>query len=686
MVDPAKLRLPLSPQEKLVLTHNQFFVLITGAWLGVVFCIPAVVLAFPGSWGVLAILGLSGVLLLPLAVLSWFSDRPRQLSLQVLRSLWERVWLCYLAAAIWLVAAFWFLVRFQPAFQTPRFTSYIALLGFGLWATAGLAICLGPTLLPGRALLNQRGARLLSLLLVVGWFGFGFYLWGENLGAWWWIIDDHEIVNLIGDGLSPFQVWDRFASSAVLGQVIPFAGLRFRPMFWIFQYLEGAFWGAQPMLWYFFRMSVFILVCVVCYRLLKPLLGTLNSVLFTLVLATFSFWGDIFTRLGPAENYALLGVTGYALAYVALLRHYRVDPPSPSRWVYAYWILLGASAVIAMGAKENFMWLLLPNAALFGYLIVKRQFSIVGFLVLALSTGFGMLSLATVFLANTTTGIDTYGNSARLSDRLGNTLGAFQRNIVGLPALAALGGVLLVLAIGAIILYRAGDRAGLARLGGGVLIGALVAGGLAAVYVSQLYFYNGELPTNSRYDLPALLIPSFVGLIGVLLILLTLQLTIKQPFYVALAKMAFTLSLAAIVIVTGFTAARSASHANFERTRLFRAELAKIESVAKTNPQVALVLDTHAGWDYEASVSVVRFLRHSGVENPIFLRYTNDERLDSNIPLQKRLEQTLTELSQGIQTSGLYEPYQRFAGGRCFGIGFSGESAPPCEPVTRIWQ
>lgn len=668
------------------MSQKQFFVLAAGVALGWLMGFPAFWVSFPGSRATLGVYAVSGVILLALAVTSWLSERPSRFVSRWLRPVWRRDWLRYILAALWLVAAFWFFRNYRLALFTDRTVSNLAFLGFGLWTTAGLALCLGPGLSQDRAFSNQGAANLLSLLIVAGWITFGFYLWGENLRAGWWIIDDHETLRLIGSGASPLERLFQFPNLWGYGEVVPFASPRFRPIFWIFQSLEGVVWGAQPLLWYLFRTGVFILACTVCYRLLKPLLGTLNSILFTLLLASFSFWSDIFTRLGPAENYALLGLTGYALASVSLLRHYREDAPAPSRRVYAAWVLFGASSIIAMGAKENFVWLLLANAALFGYLIFKRRRSIFGMAVLALSTGFGLLSLATVFFTNTIRGFDVYGNSGGLSDRFATTFAAVQRNVISLPALAALGGLLMVLGIGTVVLYRAGDREGLARLGKGVLLSALVAGGLAAVYVSQLYFYNGALPTNTRYDLPGVLIPPFVGLIGVVLILLIVRLTVKQPYYDMLVALVPAVCLGGILLATGFDNARQASHANVERTRQFDAALSQIQLVALANPQVALVLDTHSGLDYEASYSVVRFLRRRGVENPIFLRYSGTGQPDATNPLEKILAQRIYELAQGKQTSDAYRPFQDFADRRCFGISFSGETEPPCEHVMRIWR
>jgi hypothetical protein len=319
-------------------------------------------------------------------------------------------------------------------------------------------------------------------------------------------------------------------------------------------------------------------------------------------------------------------------------------------------------------------------------LIFKRRRAVFGMVVLGLSTGFGLLSLVTVLFTNTMRGTDSYGNSVLLSNRLGNTLASLDRNLVTWPALAVLVGLLLVLGTGAWVLYRAGDRERLGRLARAVGTAALVAAGLFAVYLSQLYFYDGTLPTDTRYDLPGALIPAFLGLIGIALVLYTVHLTVRDSFYHALATMLVAFVLAGFVVVTGFSAARAASHDNFERTRQFSAALAQIKAVAQAEPQTPLVFDAHSAWDFEPSYSVVRFLRRDRIENPIYLRFLGNDDLEATIPMQKMFALELDAIARGSLSSPFYDAFSKFTGERCFGIGFSGESTPPCENVVRIWR
>jgi hypothetical protein len=643
--------------------------------------------AFPNSRGILGIGAVLAVSLFTLAALSWFSVRPLQVLVKLVCPIWQRAWLRYILAAIWLVASFWLLWRFRLAFQQPWLASSVALFGYGLVTGTGLALWLAPPFPHTRLILTRQKERIVSLLLVVGWIGFGFYLWGENLGARWWITDDHNIVSLIGNAkyLALSEIPLQLQAIERWVEVVPFATLRFRPAFWLSQSLESALWGDQPLLWYFFRISIFTLACVVTYTLLKPLLGMLNSLLFTLLLATFSFWDDIMPRLGPAENYALLGLLGYAFAYVAIARHYSNRAHYPIWRVHGYWVLLGLSAVYCIGAKENFVILLLPNTALFLYLVLRRQIPILGIVVLAISTGFGLLSLASVFVTNMLNGADVYGNSSAPQDRLANLLRAIQDNLLAPSVLVAFGGVLLVLGIGFIILYREKDRAGLRQLGRSALICGVLAIGLIAMYAFQLYLYNGALPTNTRYDMPGSLFLAFLGLIGVVLVLVTIHVTLKRRFYDVLAALVLASSLAGFIFTSGYDHARQASRANLERTQLFDAQLAMVEAVARTNPEVALVLDTHSGNDFEASYSVVQFLRRDGIENPIFLRYWGSDYLDAQNPRKQFLAGKLRDVAQGALYSQFYEPFHKFVGNHCIGIGFSGDSAPPCVHLTQIW-
>lgn len=620
-----------------------------------------------------------------LTFVTYFSERSRQLALHWLSGVWGREWLCWMLAFASLGIYFAFLWYIRSAYREFRLTLSFAFAAFTFVAALAVAVWLAPVLTAPQPVLGIRARRVLLFAVLVLLIGFGFYLWGANLYAGWWILDDHYIIEFIGR--TAYMPLDHVVPILVSnGQVIPFAAGRLRPVFWIFQALEAVIWGDQPFLWYFFRIGIFILASLATWRLLKPLLGGLNSFLFTLFLLSFRFWGGIFTRLGTAETYALLALTGYSLAVVQLLTD-SVQTRRLTKWqVRGLWALLGLSALVCMGAKENFLVLLLPNVLLLLYLVWKRKLSLGGIIALGISTGYGLIAFASLLSKNAERGVDEYGNSVQVTSRLEQVFTGFESSFLTRNQFLEFACISLIVAGGILFLWRRRDGEGLHQVSRDVLRSVLVAVALLALAVSQLYFYNGSLPQSNHYDFPFALVQPFWGLIGLLLLLAIVSKTLKRPFVTRFVSLLIAMSLGGWIFLGGYEPARAASADNVERTQRFASDLALIESTARQDPNIPIIFDTHSGTDYGASYSVSIFLRHDGVTNPFFLRYAGIDPLDADPPLRKIMANHLYRISNGAEASPYYAPFTEFRGDSCYGIGFSGASAPPCTFIVRIWK
>lgn len=526
-------------------------------------------------------------------------------------------------------------------------------------------------------LIFARAGALVGLVL------FGFYLWGENLFARWWIIDDEEIVAWFGQAhhLSPARVPQILADT---GELYFFSGLRLRPMFWVFQTLEAVLWGDQPFLWYFFRIGIFIITLLLFLRLCIPLLGFLNSLLFAFYLGLAPYWADIFTRLGPAENYALLGLVGYVFAFVQIVRQTRRSAMSAARVPLGMWVVLGASGLICMGAKENFVFLLVPSGALLAFLLVSKRLSRAGAVTLVILAGWGALTLGSLFVTTRRAGVDIYGNSTLLQERLPLVLSAF-KGLVLTPANGIGVGLILGMALVGVIHLRgiqAYERLFqmLYLLGASLGLGL----GLACVLFLQLYIYNGGLPQNTRYDFPGMLVLPLFALLGFFLAQRIVRLVWQNEVLDRILTLTVSSLLVGALVLTGTHTARAASHTNVQRTQEFAAQIQLIRAVAVEHPNAALVLETHSGWDYEPSYSLVIFLRHAGVQNPIYLRHHGGTATQTNLPLELELAKRLDAVSTGTITWDYYQSFQRFHGGPCYSVAFSGQGAAPCDLITEI--
>lgn len=660
-------------------SRKQIALFFAGMGLALVAGAPALLKFLPGSKPLL--IGYSAILIvvLGLTVGAFLTERLRRFVQRQLPRLWARKWFCWALALLSSGIYLGFLWYVRIVFRGPGLTPLVAAVAFSYIAAAWVTLWLAPMLTAPRSILQHRAVAFLGLLVLIV---YAFYLWGQNLFAQWWIIDDEGIVEWLGQGhhLALARVPLILANAS--GFTF-FSGLRFRPVFWIFQTLETVVWGDQPFLWYFFRIAIFILAFVILWRLITPLLGMLNGLLFTLLLGLLSFWTDIFARLGPAENYALLGLCWYAFAFVQIVRDARGARTFSTRRTLGIWALLGVGGLICMGAKENFVWLLVPNVALLAFLVLTKRLSRTGAVTLAVLCVWGVLTLATLFVTTQAAGVDAYSNSVSLRDRLPNLLSGL-KNLFFMPVYWIGTGLIVVLVVAAVTkLKRARAYERLRQLYR--LLGVSLALALFLVFVllSQLYIYNGALPQNTRYDFPGMLVPPFFALLGFFLVLHIVRIGWQNEVWDRILSVMVTALLLGLLVITPHPA-RVVSALNAERTRGFTGQIQMIHTVASQDPNAALVLETHSGWDYEPTSSLVIFLRHAQVNNPVYLHNHIATKTETSLPFEQILAQRLEDISSGAIAGDYYQSYRQLQGGSCYSVAFSGQGAPLCNLITEI--
>ena len=146
---------------------------------------------------------------------------------------------------------------------------------------------------------NNRFFKYGYLLLLLG---FLFFLFGENLFAKWWIIDDHEIFKFIGDYKTQIgfgDYWDIALNKTEIGAFGNYP--RYRPSYFLLRILELVLWKDNPFLWYSFRLLVLFTFTVSIYFLISKYASYTTSFLFVLWVFSYTYWGDIFSSMGPAE-------------------------------------------------------------------------------------------------------------------------------------------------------------------------------------------------------------------------------------------------------------------------------------------------------------------------------------------------------------------------------------------------
>jgi len=489
-----------------------------------------------------------------------------------------------------------------------------------------------------------------------------FGIFGRILAAKWGIIDDHEIMLFLGrDGnLHLSEIF----SSLKLTEVGNFGSLtRYRPFYYMFRLMECVVWGANPVYWYAFRLVLLTLAVGLFWNLVALQIGWLGGGLLSAYTLTFFFWVDIVGALGPGETYAVLGLPIYIWGLVSAFQ----ENHTKSKYVLSgLAIFLGSVACI--GSKENFVLLFIPSAYMAFRALKLRKYLL--FIFASGSVLFSLYVGIAVMILISQTGADVYAKSVSPLVRL--------NALFSIPALApvALLGCLMI-ALGCLAFVRRISTGTKKTLFQAVFWLTV----LCFVYFSQLVFYNGDWPTDIRYDFPGMLyVPSAIYILCLVAEKISSEIPhLKYPQFVV--RFGWMAALALFAFSRGYAPITAALEKKIEVSHNFTNRIEQVSFLLKQNPENALVLESGNVWDYEPVFSYERFLRAYGVENPIFLRIHGYSPEIVTAGLEQSLAASLLDISN--HGNNLFQPLSQIENynGRCFSLNLSGSFETECQTI-----
>ena len=537
----------------------------------------------------------------------------------------------------------------------------------------------------------------LVIMLIQGILSFVFVsiLLYPNLTAQWGIIDDHMIMAFMGSdqNLSLSEV-----PSMVLKSEVGMPGFadRYRPFYFLLYITETALFGNNPSIRYLSRIFYFGIAILITWRLLSRLFGgVILGGLACLVMLSHSFWGGIWACLGPSEIYGTVALAVYSLAFSNLWRE-----SGAKRSALWWWVLAGA-ALVAMGVKENFLFLLLPSIALLYRIWRTDRLSWNVALANTVIIGFGLLVAGAVILAVNKQGHDLHSQSITPASRLQilkDGLFSLKHWQMQLPVCISA----FLLALNTLYRWRRPNNAMLSTLSRILRNLFALELGLMLLWYSQYIFYNGAWPDETRYAFPGILCRDFAYLLFVSMLpqavaLLALperrQLLLKRVYYAVLC--------AAFIFMTGFglkelVKVNQAAQQNRDSTRAFVKSLTNLIEEVKAHPATPIILESHSVWDIEPISSVRRFLTVYGVSNPLYLKLEGWSAAALTTDLEKKLGNRMEKLSRLGDLDNwygfIYAPQIPFypiskiqLNGECFAVGFSGEPISSCRHLGKIY-
>jgi hypothetical protein len=510
----------------------------------------------------------------------------------------------------------------------------------------------------------RRWNRLIKLIPWIWGLGLAVILMGRMVLADFCIIDDHWEAFWLGEthSFSFSKIWPA-ALSSELGSLG--SGGRYKPV-WIF-YIELETWlfGDRPSLYHAVRILYFALFFGALGRIAAGCIGLAPALVFVTGITGLRFWSNLWTlSLGPLEQLAAAGIALLMVGYYAIVRRYVSGEDIPG------WALPTASlgTAIAAGSKENFVFLLgIFGAVAISLAITRRLHVASAILALPLLVVPALVLYALASAAGNSQ--DYYGVDNSVAHRLSPLLDL--RQVLDRPFFVPfmLAAVLLAIPL-AWLGYRRSllprpqrSRATLVFLG--------FIGFLAGYTLWELFFYNGRLPSGTRYDFPILLFPPSIILGFAAFARYTLLVSrgwgwrsvqfafiALTAFYLAYFRAPFSLRKDVNVAVA--------------RTTAFRHDFNVMRTTTSIHSDWPVVLEPNSPWDFEVVHTFHVWETFFGISNPIMLRV---EIASEGLT---KFEQWLVGEMEHWAAAGVNGSFQPLSdpatleerNGHCFAIGF----------------
>lgn len=476
---------------------------------------------------------------------------------------------------------------------------------------------------------------------------FAYYLVFPNFGAKLGIIDDHEIALFLGnDGkIKPLEIPGVIIDQTEVGKWGSY--LRYRPSYYTLRVIETALWRDNATMWYVSRYLMLVLSLFLGWKILSIYFPRIVSYLVIFYMMTMPFWPDILTRLGPSEIYALPAVLLFTYGLI-----------KNELW------MISLGYLIAVGSKENLL-ILFPILLLWVLIkFLQKKLNKTEVVAVILMTIYTLFIVGGILVATAKAGTDVYGTQISYRYRITRFVWDIPKIIQDRHILPAL----LILVIG---IFTKKFR----HVGVGIII--------LAVAATQYIFYINQLPSNMRYDFPALLLFPILDLVAILLLLAIFAKhkyakSLKILMYVGLSTLCIF-----YIFHRGYTLIHNQAIKNSKLSSEFDSKINKAVYAIRENPDATIVFVSSHSHDFEPIVSVQRYLDSKKISNILMLQYIipfEDLKELKADPLAEMLQNAMKGIANEDRLFKRFTTYKE-PKTPCYSITFSGTPASEDCPV-----
>jgi hypothetical protein len=163
----------------------------------------------------------------------------------------------------------------------------------------------------------------------------------------------------------------------------------------------------------------------------------------------------------------------------------------------------------------------------------------------------------------------------------------------------------------------------------------------SAIIFFQFVIYNGNLPSNTRYDfVPDLLF--YFNTLFLIIYLKKIDVSFKK-FKILIIFFLF-LFIFSIFKINNFYSTYKAVNQKKNNTVYFESIIKNIKDLSEKNPSYPIIIISTNVWDYELVSSIFKFLQYKDIKNKIFLRLDYTEK-DMKNELEKIFYERLNDVS-----------------------------------------
>ena len=490
------------------------------------------------------------------------------------------------------------------------------------------------------------------LVAVFGCIGF---MISPVLTAEFGIIDDHEIVSIVGrSGVRTHDILPLIQERAIEQDG------RFRPAYYVSRIVESFLLGSNAQLWHASRLLLALIAALALYVAIRVLMPPFPAGVVTLLLFSGS-QNEIWVTLGPAESYGVPLVL-IGLAWIVLQLGRRNS--RPPRLFPGFALLLLAGFI-----KESFIPVL-PAALVFTYVVLPRVIPSV----IPARRRLEVLDILVFFIL-----ITGVSGQIWMTAKMLHTYGLVYFEAISPTSFLSAAKPMLMhysrhtlwflpVTVGLLTLIPTNKQelAGRAwRVDVTEVIVLLATAGFL-ILGPQWLLYAGNDYLSGRYLTPGNLFPVFAAALG-------LHLLWRNPVTPGQAELrgvvaGMLIAVALLNVVATYREADDAALANHR----FQTKLAEIVQLKKQYPELPLLFYSTNVFDREPLVSVGTFLtvKLPSPERPFLNPFDWETAADS--PLKKAVAQHIAK--ESLEGDAVFSAIADFHGtdGRCIAVVFSG--------------